>query len=120
MPKTFLAEESKWFPEGSLAPVPDPDVEGGRVLEWALEPGDCVAFTMLTLHGSRGTEERRRAFSVRVMGDDIRHAPRTWRTSPEFTGLREQLADGAPMNRPLFPLLPLQSLQGQQGSKEQR
>jgi hypothetical protein len=33
------------------------------------------------------------------------HAPRAWRTSPEFPGLTEQLADGVPMDTPLFPVL---------------
>ena len=41
------------------------------------------------------------AFSV----NDTTHAPRRWRTSPEFPGLREQLPAGAPLNHPLFPQL---------------
>jgi hypothetical protein len=42
---------------------------------------------------------------VRFLGDDMTHAPRRWRTSPEFPGLREELPAGAPMNHPLFPVL---------------
>jgi hypothetical protein len=44
-------------------------------------------------------------FSVRFLGDDIRHAPRRWKTSPEFAGLSAELAAGAPMNHALFPVL---------------
>jgi len=44
-------------------------------------------------------------FSVRFLGDDIRHAPRSWKTSPDFPGLAERLPAGAPMDDPLFPLL---------------
>ena len=110
MPTTFLTEQAKWFPAGSLAPVPDvdnaaPGSEFGGVLGWALQPGDAVAFHMLTLHGSRGSAARRRAFSVRVAGDDVRHAPRAWQTSPEFPGLAAELPDGAPLDHPLFPLI---------------
>jgi ectoine hydroxylase-related dioxygenase (phytanoyl-CoA dioxygenase family) len=107
MPKTFLTDQSKWFPEGSLAEVPDIDGESDshEILGWELNQGDAVAFHMLTLHGARGSTNRRRAFSVRVMGEDIRHAPRTWRTSPEFEGLAEELAAGAEMNHPLFPII---------------
>jgi ectoine hydroxylase-related dioxygenase (phytanoyl-CoA dioxygenase family) len=91
LPTTFLTESAKWFPEGSLKPVPDIDGREGDgegrgqfdLLQWAVEPGDALAFHMLTLHGSKGTRERRRAFSVRVTGDDMVHAPRPWRTSPE-------------------------------------
>ena len=107
MPKTFLSEQAKWFPEGSLAEVPDVDGQPGshEVLGWELAPGDAVAFHMLTLHGSAGSTTRRRAFSVRVIGDDIRHAPRKWRTSPEFEGLAEELPAGVEMEHPLFPII---------------
>ena len=60
---------------------------------------------MLTLHGSAGSAARRRAFSVRLIGDDVRHAPRPWRTSPEFEGLQDELAEGAVMEHPLFPMV---------------
>ena len=49
----------------------------------------------------------RRAFSVRFIGDDARHALRPWRTSPPFDGLEQELADGAKFDHPLFPLFPL-------------
>ena len=64
-----------------------------------------VCFRMLTLHASGGTQNRRRAFSIRFVGDDIRHAPRRWKTSPDFPGLAEQLPDGAPLDHPLFPVV---------------
>jgi ectoine hydroxylase-related dioxygenase (phytanoyl-CoA dioxygenase family) len=113
MPRTFLDQQARWFPEGSLADLPDVDAnpEAFRILGWALEPGDLVCFHMLTLHSAGGVDgtQRRRVFSVRFLGDDIRHAPRAWRTSPEFPGLTSELPAGAPMDHPLFPLLWRQS-----------
>ena len=113
MPRSFMTNEAKWFPEGTLADLPD--IEAGRraeppthrILGWALEPGDAVAFHMLTLHATGGVEpgRRRRVFSVRFLGDDMRHAPRPWVTSPEFPGLANELPPGAPMDHPLFPML---------------
>ena len=109
MPRTFLSDEARWFPEGSLAELPD--IEARRadypILGWAVEPGDVIAFHMLALHASGGVEpgRRRRVFSVRTIGDDIRHAPRSWVTSPEFPGLREALPAGAPLDHPLFPII---------------
>ena len=105
MPKTFLTEEAKWFPAGSLAEVPDVKRGDPKVLGWALQPGDAIAFHMLTLHGSAGTTALRRAFSIRMIGDDVRHAPRPWRTAPQFDGLADFLAEGAVMEHPLFPLV---------------
>jgi hypothetical protein len=63
---------------------------------------------MLTLHGARGTtanEGRRRVFSVRFLGDDVIHAPRTWITSPDFSDITQDIQPGAPMNHPRFPIL---------------
>lgn len=109
MPRTFMDAEAKWFPEGSLAELPDIDASPDkyRTLGWEMQPGDAVCFHMLTLHGARGVTgaQRRRVFSVRFLGDDIRHAPRRWKTSPDFPGLADELAPGAPMNHPLFPVL---------------
>jgi ectoine hydroxylase-related dioxygenase (phytanoyl-CoA dioxygenase family) len=83
MPRTFLDREARWFPEGSLAELPDIDTRRDQfpILGWALEPGDVVCFHMLTLHSAAGSAARRRVFSVRFIGDDIRHAPRRWMTS---------------------------------------
>ena len=109
MPRTFLNDQAKWFPEGSLAELPNfsDDPETWRVLAWELEPGDAVFFNMLTVHGSGGVsgQNRRRVLSVRFLGDDMVHAPRRWRTSPPFDGLDAELEPGVEMDHPLFPLL---------------
>lgn len=109
MPRSFMNNEAKWFPEGSLQELPDidGDPEKFRILAWPLEPGDAVFFNMLTLHGAGGVSggRRRRVVSFRFIGDDITHAPRPWRTSPPFPGLADTLPRGARMEHPLFPLL---------------
>ncbi len=109
LPRTFMDEQAKWFPEGSLAELPD--IEGHRedfpLVRWALQPGDAVFFHMLTLHHAYGVPgaNRRRAFSLRFLGDDMVHAPRAWTTSPPFDELDRELAPGVPMDHPLFPVL---------------
>ncbi len=109
LPRTFLDAQARWFPEGSLAELPDieADRDNYTIKAWALEPGDVVFFHMLTLHHAYGVPgaNRRRAFSLRFMGDDVVHAPRPWRTSPPFEGLADELPAGAPMDHELFPVL---------------
>ncbi len=109
MPRTFMDNQAKWFPEGSLQDLPDieADRSAHHILGWDIAPGDVVCFHMLALHGAGGFEGpgRRRVFSVRFLGDDTRHAPRPWTTSPDFPGLADTLPAGAPMDHPLFPLL---------------
>ncbi len=109
MPRTFMNNEAKWFPEGSLKELPDIDdnPDQFKILAWALEPGDAVFFHMLTLHGAGGVAggNRRRVLSVRFIGDDITHAPRKWRTSPPFPGLVARLAAGAKLEAEEFPVV---------------
>ncbi len=109
MPRTFMESEAKWFPEGSLADLPDieADRDAYDIVGWELEPGDAVFFNMLTLHCAGGVEgpDRRRVLSLRFVGDDVTHAPRAWKTSPEFPGLADELPAGAPLDHPLFPVV---------------
>ncbi|HEY7688541.1 MAG TPA: phytanoyl-CoA dioxygenase family protein [Dongiaceae bacterium] len=91
-----------------LEPVPDIDGHRAdyRILGWTMEPGDAVAFSYLTLHGAPANLQaanRRRAFSLRVVGDDARWAVRQGATSPPFRGVT--LAHGALLEAPEFPLL---------------
>ena len=109
MPRTFLDGQAKWFPEGTLEDLPDveADPDRYRVLAWELEPGDLVAFHMLTLHSAGGVDgpDRRRVVLLRYLGEDMRHAVRTWDTSPPFPGLADELPDGAPLDHELFPVV---------------
>ena len=68
MPRGFFDDRPMVFEEGTFADVPDVEADRGAytILGWALEPGDAVAFNMLTLHAAGGARHRRRAFSVRL------------------------------------------------------
>jgi ectoine hydroxylase-related dioxygenase (phytanoyl-CoA dioxygenase family) len=109
MPRTFLTKEARWFPEGSLAELPDIDADPGAfdIRRFALQPGDAIFFDFLSVHGAPGFPypSRRRVLSLRYLAADIRHAPRPWRTSPPFDGLEASLPAGAAMDHPLFPVV---------------
>lgn len=101
LPTRWLSEEA-FFP-GDYRPVPDPDAEGMRVLEWEMASGDAVAFSFGTLHGARGNTAaaRRRAFSLRFVGDDVRVVDRPGPTSPPFPG--HGMAAGDRLREDWFP-----------------
>ena len=105
LPTRWLAESSFYPDSDAYMPVPDPDAEGMVVREWALEPGDAVAFDYLTLHGARGntTDRRRRAFSLRLLGDDARYVERPGRTSPPYPG--HAMQPGQRLREDWFPML---------------
>ncbi|MFN3209251.1 MAG: phytanoyl-CoA dioxygenase family protein [Roseovarius sp.] len=88
-----------------------PDIDGDRdaydIIGWALEPGDAVAFDYRTVHGAPANNSataQRRAFSLRLVGDDATFARREGiTTSPPFEEVT--LAHGAPLDGPEFPRL---------------
>jgi ectoine hydroxylase-related dioxygenase (phytanoyl-CoA dioxygenase family) len=109
MPRTFLLGEAKWFPEGSLAEIPDieADRDAFDIRRYDLQPGDAVFFSFLSLHGAPGFPfaGRRRVLSLRYLSASVRHAPRAWRTSPPFEDLDAELPAGSPMDSSLFPIV---------------
>lgn len=88
-----------------------PDIDGNRekynILCWDLNLGDAVAFDYRTLHGSpenNSRTSRRRAFSLRMVGDDIRFSRgENIKTSPPFEDVK--LKDGELLSGNEFPLL---------------
>jgi len=109
LPRTFKDGIAKWFSEEIGMPELPADIdERGEEYEqiaWPVEPRDVVAFHFLTLHASNGSEARRRVFSARYVGDDVRHAARPWRCSPPYEGLADRLGDGQALEDDLFPIV---------------
>jgi len=105
LPTRWLALDD-FYPSGEdFLPVPDPDAapDDYEILEWPMQPGDAVAFHYRTVHGARGNmaPSRRRALSLRYVGDDARYITRPGPTSPPFPG--HDMQDGEPLRRDWFP-----------------
>ena len=88
-----------------------PDIDADRdaynIVGWNLSPGDAVAFDYRTIHGAPANlsvNARRRAFSLRLVGDDVRFARRQGLvTSPPFEQVK--LEHGAALIADEFPVL---------------
>ena len=105
LPTRWVSEESFFADEDTYMPIPDPDAEGMDVREWSMEPGDAVAFNYSVLHGARGntSNTRRRAFSLRLLGDDARYVERPGPTSPPFPG--HDMQAGQRLREDWFPVI---------------
>ena len=103
------------FLDGSLRAEDDPrwailpEIGHGddRIIGWETNPGDCVVFHGLTLHGAAGNldaKRPRRVLSTRWTGDDARVCRRSGKMSPPLpqTGAP---ADGAPLDCEAFPVV---------------
>ncbi len=106
-PRVFLDGANFYEEDASLEPVPDIDARAGDydIRAWDLAPGDTIIFDFRTLHGSGNAEvnQRRRAFSTRWLGDDVRYCERPGETSPPFPDIG--LTPGEPMREDWFPVL---------------
>lgn len=107
LPVRWLANDEFYPGDDEYLPVPDPDSEPEkyRILEWEMEPGDAVLFDYRTVHGARAnmSTSRRRAFSMRWLGDDMRYVTRPGRTSPPYPG--HGMSDGERLREDWFPTL---------------
>jgi ectoine hydroxylase-related dioxygenase (phytanoyl-CoA dioxygenase family) len=105
LPTRWLSETNFYPDDDTCMAVPDPDAEGMRIVEWEMEPGDAVAFNFNILHGARGNDAttRRRAFSLRLFGDDARYVERAGPTSPPFPG--HDMKAGQKLRSDWFPTL---------------
>jgi cell wall-associated NlpC family hydrolase len=102
MPRTFMTNQAKWFPEGSLAELPDIDKhrEDFPILGWDLQPGDLVFFNTLNrafshvgiyLGNNQFVHAPSKGRAVRVEDMDMAY----WKT--RFNGARRVLdAEAAP------------------------
>ncbi len=108
MPRRFVDHQDYDYQPDAYESVPDIDArrEAYTILGWDLEPGDCIVFHALTLHGAPGNtslDRRRRALSTRWLGDDAVFAERPGVTSPPFPG--RGLKPGDPMDCDTFPVV---------------
>ncbi len=105
VPTRWLSETNFYPVDDKYMPVPDPDAEGMKIVEWEMEPGDAVAFNYGILHGARGNTStmRRRAFSLRMLGDDARYTERPGPTSPPFPS--HDMKQGQILREDWFPFV---------------
>ncbi len=105
-PVKFVDSTAHAAPEFEPMPNIDANADQYSLLGWDLEPGDCVVFHGLTLHGAAGVPllNRRRAISSRWTGDDATFVLRKGIMSPPPP------AEGGPqpgsaMDCALFPVV---------------
>jgi len=90
-----------------LPPLPDIEAERARhnILRFALEPGDCLVFQAMIVHGAPGnaSQHRRRALATRWTGDDARYCRRPGEVA--IPTRDPGLTHGDPMDCADFPVV---------------
>lgn len=105
-PKSFSTDENHPGNEGVTVPDIDARRDEFDLRSFSVEPGDCIAFHALTVHGAPGNTSsnvRRRAVAMRFTGDDARFTRRDGYMSPPFEEVNLEI--GAPMDSEHFPVV---------------
>ncbi len=124
----FLAGSHRWpqrfvprrFVDGSayagaaegfeIVPDINSERQHHRIVRFDVQPGDVIAFHFRILHAAPGTAgvsaQRRRAVSMRYVGDDAVFTLRPWLHSPPFE--QNELRIGGALDDPRFPLVATQ------------
>jgi len=93
------------YTDDDMIEMPDIDAHAGdyKIVSWAMEPGDAIAFHFRTIHGASANTlgHRRRVFSARWVGDESTFIDRHGKGSPPFAHL--SLKDGDLLVGPDFP-----------------
>ena len=105
LPTKWLSNENFYPNADEYLPGPDPDKEQMDIREFDMNPGDAVAFNFDILHGARGAaaDQQRRAFSLRLLGDDTRYTERPGPTSPPFP--YHKIVEGQILRTDWFPFI---------------
>ena len=109
IPRKFVDSTAYADPTHGFELVPDIEAEraGHQIASFDVEPGDVIAFAYRILHAAPGTagltNGRRRAVSLRYVGDDAVFALRPWLHSPPFE--QRDLVVGAALEDPRFPVV---------------
>lgn len=106
-PRRFVDNQDHPAADPDFVPVPDVSARRADydIVSWALEPGDCLVFHALTLHGAPGNRlaTRRRAVASRWTGDDARYVLRPgFMSPPPPEGAPEP---GSPMDSAVYPVV---------------
>jgi len=114
MPVDFGSHEAKAPPGGAYEAIPDIEAERRRhdIVTWRLAPGDCLAFTGLTVHGAPGGTRAApaartiRRLTMRFVAGDATYGRRGAWTKDTADVLEAQgLRDGDPLACDLLPVL---------------
>lgn len=104
-PTSWSNNESFYADDQQFMDIPDIDNNDFIIREWAMQPGDAVAFDFRTIHGAHAntTADRSRTLSFRLLGDDVRYRQRDGRTSPNFPDINQQT--GERLRSDWFPVI---------------
>ena len=103
---TKWSNDKPWYKNKTdFMEMPNLESLNNEIMIPDLKLGDAILFNFKTIHGASGnnSKDRRRAFSMRFIGDDVKFIKRSGETSPPFKGIN--LKNGEKMRKDWFPVV---------------
>ena len=103
---TKWSNNKPWYKnKNQFMDMPNIEKIKDKIIKPDLNIGDAILFNFKTVHGSsaNNSKNKRRAFSMRFIGDDVRYLKRNGETSPPFNGIN--LKSGEIMRKDWFPIV---------------
>ena len=103
---TKWSNDSSWYKnEADFMEMPNLDFYKENIVTPEVNLGDAILFNFKVVHGAPGnkTKNKRRAFSMRFVGDDVRYQDRGGETSPPFKDIN--LKTGDYLRKDWFPVV---------------
>ena len=104
-PTSWSTKDSFYVDDSSFMDLQDIDSGDYDTKEWAMEPGDAIAFNFKMIHGANPNTGKtaNRTLSFRILGDDVRFVQRPGRTSPNFPDINQK--NGERLREDWFPVI---------------
>ena len=104
-PTSWSNNESFYADDSLFMDVPNIEQSDFEIKQWAIEPGDVVAFDFRIIHGALANKKKSvsRTLSFRLVGDDVSYRQRTGRTSPNFPDINQ--CTGERLRGDWFPVI---------------
>ena len=104
-PEPFAPGQTAYTRNMNYETIPDFEAErdSHRIISWAMQPGDVIAFHAMTVHSAgpnRRADRRRRGYTVRYIGDNTIYQ---WEDGMAATLEVPELANGEPYSGPRNP-----------------
>ena len=103
---TKWSNDKLWYKNKTdFMEMPNIEKLNNEIMIPSIKLGDAILFNFKIVHGASGnnSKDRRRAFSMRFIGDDVRYVDREGETSPPFTGINLKVGDT--LRKDWFPVV---------------
>ncbi len=104
-PTSWSSNESFYSDDTAFMDIPDIECSDFAIKQWAMQPGDAIAFDFRIIHGAHANtlSSKNTTLSFRLVGDNTHYFDRGSRTSPNYPNINQ--TTGERLREDWFPIV---------------